>query len=275
MKAPRTDQFAIGLDREIAPGLEIGLTYTRKGGRHFTGWEDIRGEYGTETLTFSDGHTLTVYPRLSDYDESLFLLTNPESFYSVYNGLLLTLNKRWTKQWQMLVSYTLSKASGLQASQWTYDQNSAGGAQSYGRDPNDLINAEGRLSNDRTHMLRAQGNLRIPKLDVNLGMSFQHLTGKPWMATTYVRLPQGPRRIFLEPRGSRRLSSQTLLDVRLSKTIRFGSRAKLELLADFLNLLNETAEVWLLSDDLYRPGFAEPSRWVEPRSVLLGIKFSY
>jgi hypothetical protein len=34
-----------------------------------------------------------------------------------------------------------------------------------------------------------------------------------WAATTQERLPQGSRRILLEPRGTRRLSSQSLLDL--------------------------------------------------------------
>jgi hypothetical protein len=79
----------------------------------------------------------------------------------------------------MLLSYTLSKANGLQASMATDGQNSAGGFHTYGRGPNDLINAEGTLSNDRTHMLRAQGTVMIPKIGLLVGVNFQHLTGKP------------------------------------------------------------------------------------------------
>jgi hypothetical protein len=276
MRTPRTDQFSIGLDRELMSNLTIGITYSRKDGKHYTGWEDIQGVYGTDTVTFSDGRTLTVYPLLSGWESRLFLLTNPEGYYLTYNGLLLTLNKRWAKQWQTLVSYSLSEATGLQASQGLYSQNSAGGLQSFGRDPNDLINADGHLSNDRTHMLRAQGTVMIPRIDVTVGVNFQHLTGKPWMAKTYVRgLPQGWRQVFLEPRGSRRLSSQTLLDVRLSKSFRLGERGKLELLANIFNILNDTAEIGHVSADPYRPDFAEPRRWVEPRSVMLGIKLTF
>lgn len=124
-------------------------------------------------------------------------------------------------------------------------------------------------------MLRAQGMVVVPKLDMHLGVNFQHLTGKPWMATTYVRLPQGFRRVRLEPRGARRFPWQSLLDLRLSKTLRFGQSARLEVLANLLNLLNETAWIGLRSSDPYYPDFGEPSHWVEPRSVMLGIKVSF
>ena len=65
------------------------------------------------------------------------------------------------------------------------------------------------------------------------------------------RAPQGDQRILLEPRGSRRLSSQSLLDVRVSRTIRFGGARSIELLVDVLNALNDTAEEGLASENLF------------------------
>jgi hypothetical protein len=88
------------------------------------------------------------------------------------------------------------------------------------------------------------------------------------MAKTYVRLPQGLQRVVLEPRGSRSSSMQSLLDVR-------GERVELELMADLLNLLNETAETTLVSDDLYGPNFGKPNSFFEPRSAMLGIKLRF
>ena len=47
-------------------------------------------------------------------------------------------------------------------------------------------------------------------------------------AAALTALPQGDQRILLEPRGSRRLSSQSLLDVRVSKTIHVAPPDRLE-----------------------------------------------
>lgn len=275
MRTPRTDQLSIGFDRQLGSSLAVGMTYSRKRGGLFTGWSETLGVYGTDTITLDDGRTLEVYPLLSDRGDRSFLLTNPEGYYLQYDGLLLSLTKRWADRWQMLASYTWSRARGLQASQGYFSQNSAGGQGTYGTDPNHMINADGVLSNDRTHMLRAQATVLVPKLDVNVGLNFQYQTGKPWMAKTWVTLPQGLRRIFLEPRGSRRLPSQTLVDLRLSKALSLGKRGKLELLANVLNLLNDTAVVGLFSDDPYGPQFAVPTEWVEPRSLVLGVRLSY
>ena len=38
---------------------------------------------------------------------------NPDDYFTKYNGLLLTFNKRWSDRWQAVMSYTLSKAEGL------------------------------------------------------------------------------------------------------------------------------------------------------------------
>lgn len=98
-----------------------------------------------------------------------------------------------------------------------------------------------------------------------VGANFQFLSGTPWAATALVSLPQGFRLIFIEPPGSRRLSSQTLLDLRISKIFRFQERVKPELLVDILNAFNETATQGVITSNLFSPNFAEGLSHVEPR----------
>ena len=71
-------------------------------------------------------------------------------------------------------------------------------------------------------MFRVMGSVDVPRTGLVVAANLQHFSGKPWAATAQVALPQGDQRILLEPRGSRRLSSQTLLDLRVSRTIAFG-----------------------------------------------------
>ena len=78
--------------------------------------------------------------------------------------------------------------------------------------------------------------------------------------------------MLLEPRGSRRLSSQSLLDVRLSRTFSFGGARRIELLVDVLNLLNDTAGDGLVSDNLISPNFGLPNTFVDPRRAMLGLR---
>ena len=64
--------------------------------------------------------------------------------------------------------------------------------------------------------------------------NLQYLTGQPWASSAQVSLPQGLTRILLETPGSRRLSSQTLLDLRVSHMFEFAGTAHIELLLDVL-----------------------------------------
>src|SRR6202040_1787632 len=124
-------------------------------------------------------------------------------------------------------------------------------AVAFGRDPNSLTNADGRLPNDRPHMFRVMGTIDVPGTGFMVGANLQYFSGKPWAATAQIALPQGDQRILIEPRGSRRLSSQSILDVRVSRTVRFGGVGRIELLLDVLNVLNDTAEEALATDVLF------------------------
>ena len=106
----------------------------------------------------------------------------------------------------------------------------------FGRDPNNLTNAYGRLPNDRPHMFRVMGTVDVPRTGVVVGANFQYFSGKPWAATAQVSLPQGDQRILLEPRGTRRLSSQSLLDVRASRVVLNRNGTRVEVLIDLLNV---------------------------------------
>jgi hypothetical protein len=278
-RSPYTDQLSIGFERELFTDIAVSATYVYKEGRDFIGWEDTRGVYEPGTATLSDGRTVPTFSLVSPAEDRLFLLSNQEELFLRYNGLLVTFEKRWADRWQALVSYSVSEAVGLQATNGL----AAGNAQlsttfgliPFGRDPNDYTNATGPLNNDRTHMFRVQGAVEIPRVGVLVGANFQYLTGQPFAANANVRLPQGTRQIFIEPRGTRRLSSQALLDLRVSKVFRFGKEGKLEVLADILNVLNDTAEVLLVSNNFYSPNFEEPDFFVNPLRAMLGVKFSF
>ena len=85
-------------------------------------------------------------------------------------------------------------------------------------------------------------------------------------------LPQGDQRILLEPRGSRRLSSQSLLDVRASRVLLNHAWDPCEVLIDVLNVLNDTAEESLATDNLFSPNFGLPTVFVDPRRAMVAVR---
>ena len=281
-RAPRTDEYSIGADREIGRQFAARIAYVGKNGSDFIGWTDVGGQYVEQTRPSADGGSVPVFVLTNAPGDRRFLMTNPQGYSLTYNGLVTVDEKRRSHAWQAFGSYTWSKVSGLMASSGAI----AGGPQvstvappppplgiTFGQDPNSLTNARGLLPNDRPHMFRAMGAVDVPRTGLVIAASLQHFTGKPWAATTLVTLGgQGDQRILIEPRGARRFSSQTLLDLRVSRMISFGGRGRLELLLDLLNALNDTAEEGLATDNLASPNFGLPTVFLDPRRAMVSVR---
>jgi hypothetical protein len=278
--SPRTDEYSIGVDREIGRGLSATMAYVRKDGSRFVGWTDVGGVYREETRTVPDGRRVPVLVIANSTADRRFVLTNPAGYSLKYNGLVMAAEKRRSHGWQAFGSYTYSRATGLQPSSGA----TAAASQvstiagtpflTFGQDPNTLTNARGLMPNDRPHMLRVMGSVDVPRTGVTLAANVQHFSGKPWAASAQISLPQGDQRILLETRGTRRLSSQTLVDLRLSKPINVGGSSRVELLVDVLNALNDTAEESLATDNLFSPTFGRPTAFVDPRRAMFGVRLN-
>jgi hypothetical protein len=120
------------------------------------------------------------------------------------------------------------------------------------------------------------GVAQVPVIGLLVSANLQQFSGKPWAPTAQVNLGgQGIQRILLEQRGARRLSSQSILDLRVSKTLRFGDAGSLELLLDVLNLLDDTAEESLVSDVLAATTFGQPRSFVDPRRAMIGARLHF
>jgi hypothetical protein len=287
-RAPRTDEYSIGVERAVAARLTVSIAYVHKDGSDFISWTDVAGKYVEGTQTLADGRSVPVFRLNTSVTlpaDRRFLLTNPDGYSLTYNGLVMAMEKRRSSGWQAFGSYTWSKAYGLLPS----SNASAAGMQTstvsppqpstFGRDPNDLTNARGRLPNDRPHIARLMGSVDVPRTGFVLAANLQQFSGKPWTAAAQLALPQGAQRVLLEPRGSRRLSSQTLLDLRLSRAITMGKLGQIDLLLDVLNLLNDTAEESLatetqMTETVFSPTFGQPVSFVDPRRAMIGVRMN-
>jgi hypothetical protein len=278
-RTPHTDEFSVALDREISAGVRASAAYIRKRGSDYLGWVDTRGQYEEQARTLADGTILAVFALTNATSDRRFLLTNQDSMFVAYDGLVLALEKRLSKGWQASGSYTFSRAHGLQvtsngnADEPQFSTIARAGYLTFGQDPNDLTNAAGRLPNDRPHVFRATSVVRLWKR-VRIAANLQHFSGRPWAATTQERLPQGSRRILVEPRGTRRLSSQSLVDLRVSKTLRVFGAGTADLILDVLNVLNDTAEEALVSDNRFAATFGTPRLFIDPRRAMLGVRLN-
>jgi hypothetical protein len=260
LDSPFTDSYSLGLDRELRANLGVSVTYAHKRGRDQVGWTDVGGVYGTRTDILPDGRSLTVMPLLNAASARRFVRTNGPGAFMRYSGLLLALHKRMSQRWQAAVSYTYSKSEGLTTT---------------GQDPNDNINAAGRLSLDRPQMVVATGTYEVPVIDMAVSASLMSVTGAPYAPQALIQLPQGRRAINIEPPGSYRLPSQRLLDIRVTKIMfRRGDR-RLELSAELANALQETAHASVVSQNFFSATFGAPATFIDPRRLNLVARVQF
>ncbi len=285
LRLPYTNRYSIGLDREVGRLLAVSVAYVRKDGRDFVGWKELAGEYREESAPLTDGRVVQVWRLTTPSEARLFQLTNPEGYSLTYNGLVIAAERRRSSGWQVLGSYTLSRAHGLQPSSGT----TAAGPQvatvgsppasfapgvTFGQDPNDLINAYGRLPNDRPHMARMMTAVDVARTGFVVAANLQYLSGKPWARTALINPHERARPVLIEPRGTRRLSSQTLLDVRISRAFRLSDAGRVELSLDVLNVLNDTAEESIRSASYEAANLGQPDIFIDPRRAMLSVRLN-
>jgi outer membrane receptor protein involved in Fe transport len=283
-KAPYTDQFSASLERELAPNFGVSLHYTHKRGHNYGGWRDTVGQY--ETASYLDdvgadatGQPIEVLRLTSDAAERQFLLTNPEQMFTRYDGVILQLNKRMSKNWQMVSSLTLGKSEGRIGSsspRQTPISGQFGTASTFGRNPNDFVNTDGRLLGDRPWQFKTQLVYQAP-WGLLLGANLTFQSGLPWGRTIRVTdvtdFTTTVRADSID--GTRRVADWKLVDLRLQKDFSLGRGAHLALFADFLNTLNDDAYENVESSLGTADNFGRPSRFVFPRRMMLGARFRF
>lgn len=111
-RAPHTDEYSVGVDREVGRRLAVSAAYVRKDGANFIGWTDVGGQYRAETRPLPDGRVIPVFALVNAAADRRFLLANQEGYSLTYNGLVMAVEKRRSHGWQALGSYTCRGHTG-------------------------------------------------------------------------------------------------------------------------------------------------------------------
>jgi hypothetical protein len=282
-EAPYTDQFVASLEREIAKNLGVAVHYSHKKGHKYGGWEDVGGQY--ERTTYIDdqgaeatGQPIEVFRLVNDSSERSFLLTNPDNLFTTYDGVILQVNKRMASNWQMVTSLSLGKSEGRIGSssgRATPITAQTGTAGTFGRNPNDSVNTDGLLNNDRSWQWKTQLVYQAPwGLLLGANMTFQ--SGVPWGRTVRVPglgLTSTVRAEKMD--GDRRVASWKLVDLRIQKEFKLGGSANVAFFGDVLNTLNDDANENVESTLGTASNFGVPSRIILPRRLMVGAKIRF
>jgi hypothetical protein len=235
---PYTDEYNLGLDREIAANVRLSAVYTYRREKNLQATRNPADNVYATTPTSavdpgidgvigtSDDGTYNFFQRISAANPSL--VTNDPSVVQSYKGLELTLTKRLSNRWQMLAGYTLSKN---RLDNYSVDVS-----------PNFLINANGNVTAaanaDRPNQFKLTGMYLLPFHDVIVSGNFRSQQGPPFTRQISRALAiGGSQTINLEPLGNTRIDTLTTIDLRLGKLFKFNNRS-LEASVDFDNLAN-------------------------------------
>ena len=71
------------------------------------------------------------------------------------------------------------------------------------------------------------------------------------------------------------MSSQLLLDFRVSRPFAIGNMGRVDLILDVLNALNDTAEEAMATDNLFSlTTFGKPTVLVDPRRAMISVRLN-
>ncbi len=197
-----------------------------------SGDDQIPGNHDDLVFTVYDQHTETL-------GQDFFLLTNPdpENWIARYHGADFTLVKHFGQRFTFFLSLTATNAKAAANPGNTHTENDVGVLGNLYDNPNNLINAEGRVVFDRAYTGRIGVNYLAP-FGIRLGCVIKYYDGQPFARKLIVPdFSQGPFYIQANPRGLSRYEYNRTVDIRVEKIFLFP-KGKLRVILDGFNILN-------------------------------------
>ncbi len=281
IKHPRLKQATLSLEHELVPGWAVSVTGILRDNDQFIDDVLVNGEFVTRPEAdvgpdgiFGTGDetpvVLTTYRQTNDPLDNQYVIQNPAGAFRRYRGVDLSLTRRLTHRWQMQASWVISTITG------NIDNTGQFGNTAEYNDPNQDPRFQpfrtGRLTRDNTHLAKILGVYQGP-WDLQLSGAFFYTSGDTFTRVMRVRLPQGRKDLFVEPRGSQRYDAQPRLDLKLEKAFRLGGGRRLGVTLEGFNVLNNTA----VTSRTTRSGSAYlvPQGLVPPRRFRLGVVYRF
>lgn len=272
LKAPYTDEFLLGVDRELIADFRLSGVLSFRRERRQVGILDVTSTWIPAEVEDSEtGQPITVFDKaVESIGNERFEVINSDRLDQSFRGFELIAHKRFSRGWQLLGSYSVSRANQEQVVTPGGDIYAIG---PIAVDPNNGVNAKGPVFWDRTHVLKVSATYQLPWAILASG-NLRSQSGPVFTRTLSVDLTQGPVTVFAEPReDSDRLDTLTTVDLRASKTFRLAGMRQFEVLVDIYNLFN--ANTVLDANPLTGPAFGDPLTVLAPRIARFGARFSF
>jgi outer membrane receptor protein involved in Fe transport len=285
LKNQYTDQFYVGIERQLMNGMGFDASFVVKNEANFIRLTDAGGTYAPVTINdVFRGQTfpLTVYNRVTPSSASFFEVVNRTDFDQAFKAFFVQLNKRFSSSWQAQANYTWQDAKAYATGSVTgstqQDFSSLSSTTGFGRTPNDLINAYGPVPTNSTHSVKLSSTYRAP-LDISLGVRYSYESGRPFGRLINVRgLNQGTvSNILAQPRGAYEMEAVNDLQIRLDKDFKLPNRHAIRVSLDMFNIFDTGTVLTVLNNSTQQgdAAFAQTNTVVRPRTFTVGLRYQF
>jgi hypothetical protein len=298
-KWPFSDEVTAGIEHQIIADMRVGAMYYHRTNRNQIGIRNgavTPDDYTAATVNIPNGPNGPTTATLYNLKSTAFLgasnvLNNEPYLDTVYNGVDLTANKRFSHRWQMVAGLTFGKnTGGINSSSATGSGQSSSISSTTGgdlNDPNNLRFTNGIVGNDSPVAFRLSGSYDAPYA-INIAGTLVSNSGYPYISTYSVTranfanictancgtgLIRGSQTVFLSSRGDERLPSVTLIDLRLSRAINFGQGRKIVPEIDIFNLTNRYTPTSVSTS--VGGTYLQPSGIISPRIIRIGFSLNF
>ena len=261
-KAPSSMGFIVGYDRELRPNLaaSVNYNYSRVTNHPMTPFIGLTtadwAPAAPLTGTLPDGTAYSVPQFIPDANKVAAvgggrLLTNFDDYLTTFNGIEMSLTKRMSNRWMARIAgawnnpqeyYDMSVPvtdNGSPSRSDTFPLLDAGQWA-----PRSAGSGSGDVFVNQRWNFNANGAYQLP-WDMEVAGNLFGKQGTPYPLYRNAALGrEGTVRILLTPElDTERFETLWNLDLRLAKTIRFGSRGNLQLIGDLFNVMNANTEI--------------------------------
>jgi len=289
-KLARTREAIVGVQHELVSNLAVGVDYIyRKYDRgtrsYFSGYDPSTGVslasiYNSTPLTYTDATTGLSAPYYTVQQgavnpSGLASVTFTDPAYQVYNGVDITLTKRFSNRWQANAAVTLQNNPN-------YNPDFAF------TNPTGLEFTSNGDSTIARYIIKLNGSYQAPwnvmlsaNLNVNDGASRTVTINGPGGVYGGVRQTGAAAQVTyntleFEKRGTTRLKPTSLLDLGAQKVVSFkGGKYRIKLMADAFNVFNINTITGYVSGNRSLIGFTQPNALVPPRIFRVGAAINF
>jgi len=278
LRVPYSDEFDVGLNRDLGGGWAAGVNFTYEMGRNLFEDDEVNliwNDDGTAVIGSRDGTGLDRYR-----------LRTPDEAFVNYTALEFTAEKAFEERWGLLASYTWSRAYGRERDDLTYGLASG----TFDIAPQQEYEV-GLMPYDIPHSIKIAGSMREPNaMEVGTRTALGYIFG--WNFTMRSGWPYRP--VYFNPYyygwynsketidGSYRLPAVSSLDLKTGLTIAQGVTTW-DLTLECFNVLNDRTVTWVetaaddetggpYTDDDGNVLFGSPLSRQSPRFFQIGLR---